>query len=45
MTRILRMRNDSNDTFRPIENAYLRIAKEKLEECVMWAVKGVCNND
>lgn len=23
----------------------MEIAKLKLEECVMWAVKGVCNND
>ena len=23
----------------------MEIAKLKLEECVMWAVKGICNND
>lgn len=37
--------NDFYALLDSIENAYLRIAKEKLEECVMWAVKGICNND
>jgi hypothetical protein len=23
----------------------IEMAKLKLEECVMWAVKGICNND